>query len=263
MNAVVETQAQAPAVTQNQDLAMGAGLQVGSPLHAAMMAMKSGLSAAEIRDMLQVQREWEAGEARKAFVRDMAAFKRNPPDIVKDKLVSFQTRGEGETSYTHATIGNVVGKIAPALAEHGFSHSWSTVQENGRVIVTCVLTHRDGHSERVTLEGSPDSSGKKNGIQQVASTVTYLQRYTLLLATGLAARDQMDDDGAGSTDPIYDPEAELAKWTKAVNEAPTTEELQKARKEAGEAFKAAGDVDGWNTIKALAAGRAAELKVAA
>src|SRR5690606_5500273 len=38
-----------------------------------------------------------------------------------------------------------------------------------------------------------DSSGSKNAIQAIGSTLTYLQRYTLIQALGLAASD--DDDG--------------------------------------------------------------------
>lgn len=63
--------------------------------------------------------------------------------------------------------------------------------------VTCVLTHSRGHSERVWLQAARDDSGNKNSIQAVGSTVTYLQRYTLLAATGMAVQDQRDDDGAG------------------------------------------------------------------
>src|SRR5207245_959863 len=36
----------------------------------------------------------------------------------------------------------------------------------------------------------------KNAVQAVGSTVSYLQRYTLLAGTGMAAADQ-DDDGRG------------------------------------------------------------------
>jgi hypothetical protein len=57
-----------------------------------------------------------------------------------------------------------------------------------------------GHSTKVTMTAGKDDSGKKNLIQQVASTVTYLERYTLLAITGLAAQDQ-DDDGKGAGKP--------------------------------------------------------------
>jgi hypothetical protein len=63
--------------------------------------------------------------------------------------------------------------------------------------VTCVLQHVLGHGERVTLQAAPDQSGNKNHIQAVGSTVTYLERYTLLASTGLAAKDQDDDAEAG------------------------------------------------------------------
>jgi hypothetical protein len=53
-----------------------------------------------------------------------------------------------------------------------------------------------GHSEENTLMAGKDDSGNKNGIQAIGSTVTYLQRYTLKAALGLAAG--ADDDGAKS-----------------------------------------------------------------
>mgnify|MGYP000541184124 FL=1 len=60
-------------------------------------------------------------------------------------------------------------------------------------MVTCILSHRDGHSEESSLSGPADASGSKNAIQAIGSTLTYLQRYTLVQALGLAAGD--DDDG--------------------------------------------------------------------
>jgi len=44
---------------------------------------------------------------------------------------------------------------------------------------------------------SPDSSGGKNSIQAIGSTISYLERYTFMAATGLAAKG-MDDDGGGA-----------------------------------------------------------------
>jgi len=165
-----------------------------TPADIVLYAMKNGGSIADIREFMALQREWEADQARKAYVVDMAEFKRNPPHIIKDKLVAFNG-----TSYMHATLGNVAGAIVEGLAQHGFSHHWDTEQQQGgQIVVTCIITHRLGHTERTMLSASRDDSGKKNSIQQMASTVTYLQRYTLLGAVGLATHDQGDDDGAGA-----------------------------------------------------------------
>jgi len=214
------------------------------PLAMAMQAMKAGMSIADMRGMLDLQKDWEANEARKAYVQAMSEFKRNPPEILKRKEVAF-----AGTQYMHATLGDVTQAIMQALAEHGISHRWDTNQTDGRIIVTCILTHKLGHSEATTLEGSPDDSGKKNRIQQVASTVTYLQRYTLLAATGLATKDMEDDDGAGSGNARDDAEGRLQEWTDKANAAVNLLALNETRKMAGADFNAAKDVAGWNAFK--------------
>lgn len=145
--------------------------------------------------LLAVQERYEANEARKAYHVAMAAFKKDPPKILKDKNVSF-----GNTNYNHATLANVTKTIDTVLSSHGLTSSWVTDSENGSIKVTCKITHVLGHSESTCLSAAPDTSGKKNPIQAIGSTVTYLQRYTLLALTGLATSEQ-DDDGAGAGKP--------------------------------------------------------------
>jgi hypothetical protein len=164
---------------------------------------------AKLQALLDVRDRWEASEARRAFTAALNAFKAKPPRITKNKTVSFD-----RTTYRHATLDNVCDQIAAALADHGLSHRWGVIQEGGTIKVCCILTHVMGHSERVELEGPPDDSGKKNKIQQVGSTVTYLQRYTLLAITGLATSDQDDDGhGAGREEERPDP------WTEPFKDA--------------------------------------------
>lgn len=161
-----------------------------TPADIVLYAMQKNADIAQIEKFMDLQIRWEADQARKAFVSDMAEFKKSPPIIVKDKLVAFSG-----TSYMHATLGNVTEAIVAGLAAHGFSHRWSVDQTGATIEVSCILTHKLGHSETTTLSGAKDDSGKKNQIQQMASTITYLQRYTLLAATGVATKDQGDDDG--------------------------------------------------------------------
>ena len=174
---------QALAVTDNPYMAM------------AQMAMSQG-KVAEMRELMAMHKEWDAHQAFKAYVAAMAAFKAEPMEILKRKVVSFTTRDGDTTSYKHAELADVTAVVVPALGKHGLSHRWDVTQNSGQITVTCILTHALGHSESVTLQAAPDASGKKNAIQQVASTVTYLERYTLLMATGMATTG-MDDDGRG------------------------------------------------------------------
>lgn len=165
-----------------------------TPVQTLSLAIERGVDPDVLKRMLEVQERWEANEARKAYVKAMTAFKRTAPAVLrKDASVDFST-SKGRTHYTHATLGSIINQITEKLSEHGLSVSWSSEQSADGVAVTCHVTHERGHSESVKLTAPPDDSGNKNRIQMVGSTVTYLQRYTLLAALGLATADQ-DDDG--------------------------------------------------------------------
>ena len=86
-----------------------------------------------------------------------------------------------------------------AMARHGLSYHWNVKQGSGPIMVECIVTHAAGHSERIEMSAPADASGKKNPIQQIASAVSYLQRYTLLAITGMSTKG-MDDDGRDAGD---------------------------------------------------------------
>ncbi len=226
-----------------------------TPADIVLYAMKNGGSIAEIREFMQLQREWEADEARKAFVAAMAEFKKSPPEVVKDKLVGYKNKDGTFTGYMHATIGNVTGAIVAGLAEHGFSHRWDLVQKGGEITVTCILTHKLGHSESTPMSGTKDDSGKKNLIQQVASTITYLQRYTLLLATGIATKDQADDDARTA-----ELDTSLAdRWISQAQAAKTVADLDTAWGAGVKEINAANDRHAYTEFKAACGARKKEI----
>lgn len=167
-----------------------------SPVQTIMELSKQGIKIEDIREMLQLQKEYAAMEAEKLYVSAMAEFKKNPPEITKDTNVNYTKKDGTVVNYNHANLGNVTSKINSSLADHGFSVSWETTQPDNSIEVTCKITHKLGHCEKTSMKAPPDTSAGKNSIQAIASTVTYLERYTLLALTGLATHDQ-DDDGAG------------------------------------------------------------------
>ena len=173
-------------------------VQNNSPAQLIRDAVSGGADLEKLKGLLDLQERWEANEAKKAYHRAMADFKANPPKIEKDRKVSFSTNA-GKTSYNHASLSNVTDKINKELSRCGLSASWRT-QQNGTISVTCRITHEKGHYEETTLTAPADSSGSKNAIQQIGSTITYLERYTLLALTGLATYEQ--DDDAKAIEPI-------------------------------------------------------------
>ena len=166
-----------------------------TPMQMLQIAVEQGADLDKLTKLMDLQERWEANEARKAFVVALNEFKKNPPELVKDRRVSFPSKG-GQTEYYHATLDQVSSVIGKALALNGLSHRWETEQPDGGMIrVRCILMHEKGHTESVSLSAGRDESGGKNNIQGVASTVTYLERYTLLAISGMATKDMGDDDG--------------------------------------------------------------------
>ena len=161
------------------------------PVDIISSAVAKGADLEQVEKLLELKERWEANEAKKAYHLAMAEFKLNPPRITKDSTVDF-TSSKGRTNYNYASLANVMDKVNTALSTHGLSASFTTKQ-NGSVSVTCKITHALGHSEETTLSAAADQSGNKNSIQAIGSTVSYLQRYTLLSLCGLATCEQDND----------------------------------------------------------------------
>lgn len=167
-----------------------------TPMDMIDRALASNATPETLERLLALQERWEANQARKAFDEAMAAAKAEIPVILKSRTVDF-TSSKGRTHYRYEDLADVAKTVNPILGKHGLSYRFRTTAAIGEPIsVTCIVSHRLGYSEENTLVGPRDESGNKNSLQQVGSTLTYLQRMTLKAALGLAAAE--DDDGAKS-----------------------------------------------------------------
>ncbi|NQU04262.1 MAG: ERF family protein [Syntrophaceae bacterium] len=170
-----------------------------SPANIMRIALTHGQDLVEVEKMLNLQIKWEENEAKKDYHLAMAEFKKNAPSIKRTNKVSYTT-DKGTTSYSHADLGKSSEQINTELSKQGLSSTWKTSQGESKITVTCIITHKHGHSEETSLSAGADNSGGKNAIQGIGSTIFYLQRYTLFALTGLAPHG-MDDDGMGSDPP--------------------------------------------------------------
>lgn len=163
-----------------------------SPAALLAIAVQRGDSLDRLEKLMELQERWEANESRKAYNAAFAAFKAEGVKLLKNKSVTAGPLSGKSYAELHA----VVNAITEALSRHGLSAAWKiTKDEKDWIEVTCTLRHVGGHSESVSLGGPPDSGGAKNAIQARASTVTYLERYTLKAITGLSEQDDDDDGG--------------------------------------------------------------------
>jgi hypothetical protein len=173
-----------------------------TPMEMLAQAIEKGMSPEVIGQMMSLAERWEANRARKAFDAAIAAAKAEIPPIIKNRVVDF-TSQKGRTHYKHEDLAEIARTVDPILARYGLSYRFRTRSEiNEPIRVTCILSHRDGHSEENTLCGPRDETGNKNAHQAIASAMTLMQRYSLKAALGLSAAE-VDDDGraAGAKEP--------------------------------------------------------------
>lgn len=213
----------------------------------SMIVQQGGpLNLVEIRELMLLQKEWEADQAVKAYNAAFSAFKAEAVVIVKGtKVAAGPLSGK-----TYAELHAVIKAITPALSRHGLSAAWKlTKDEKDWIEVTCTLKHVGGHSESVSMGGPPDVGGAKNPIQARASTTSYLERYTLKAITGLAEGGD-DDDGNGAGDAPAQSASRLEIWELRARVTKTLADLKAVQRDANADFSKAKDLDGWNSFKA-------------
>lgn len=150
--------------------------------------------------MMDYQERFEKNEARKAFNNALADAKAEIKPILKSRHVGFEAANGGkDVDYNHEDLAGIADHIDGILAKHGLFYRWKPTNDfdSGKVSVTCIVSHRLGHSEETPLHAKIDAGAGKNHLQALGSAITYLERYTLKAALGLASKHDDDGQAAG------------------------------------------------------------------
>ena len=161
------------------------------------MAISNGGDITQIEKLMDLHERYEANIARKDFNLAMSVFQSELPSIGKSGVVDY-TSAKGRTNYDYAKIEDIAKAIRPALKLAKLSYRFKQTQDQKGICVACVVTHANGHSETNHLTAPPDTSGGKDALKAIASTISYLKRYTLTGGLGIIVGGEDDDDGAGS-----------------------------------------------------------------
>lgn len=147
--------------------------------------------------------------AKACFAADLALLQPKLPSIARSGAIVVPARKDGDADRRtpYARLEDIMDEIRAPLAEHGFAITFRVAATpDNRINVTGVLMHRDGHTEETTFPLPHDSSGAKNNVQAIGSSITYGRRYTLLSLLNITshAPQDADDDGkaAGVGDTI-------------------------------------------------------------
>lgn len=184
----------APALSRIEPSALAVAKPM-TPMEMLASAIERGMAPETVDKLMALAERFDKTNQRKAFDAAVAAAKAEIPVIAKNR--------EGHNNKRYADLAAIARVVDPILSKHGLGYRYRTTQDD-RIHVTCVLFHKDGHSEDNSLAGLPDASGSKNAIQAIGSTLTYLQRYTLTQALGLAASEDDDGKAAASGETITD-----------------------------------------------------------
>lgn len=176
------------------------------------------VDVAKLEKLMELAERAQDRDAKKAYFAALVMMKPELPVIdrkgkieVREKTSSGKRDGDITQSTPYAKWEDIDEKITPILNKHGFALTFrSGVAQDGKITVTGVLSHRDGHSEETTITLPHDSSGSKNAVQAVGSSTSYGKRYTATLLLNIRTRGEDDDGGAGGADAVID-EKEL-EW---------------------------------------------------
>jgi hypothetical protein len=157
--------------------------------------------------LLEMQERVIARNAKLAFNTALAEMQPRLPVItergriiVREKSSNGKRDGDVIQDTPFARWEDINEAIRPLLHEYGFSLSFRTgMATDGKVMVTAVLSHKEGHSEETSISLPHDSSGSKNAVQAIGSSTSYGKRYTTLTLLNITSKGE-DDDGASAVE---------------------------------------------------------------
>jgi hypothetical protein len=156
--------------------------------------------------------------AKQAFDRDFAAMQGKMPVIVKSGKATVKKNGEVIRSTQYVRSVDIVRAVRPILAKYGFALRFRHEVKDGLLIVTGILSHKDGHSVEDQFVTPRDDDFGKNVIQTWGSARQYGQRYTTIALLWIASEED-DDDGA-ATGPVNTDAAPVSRPAPKAAKAP-------------------------------------------
>lgn len=179
--------------------------------------------ANKLEKMLEMYERIMARNAEMAFNAAFAEMQSEMPVIKENGEIVIRESVQSR----YAKFEDINDVVKPILKAHGFAITFKTKTTEQGITVTAILMHKDGHREDTEMTLMADTSGNKNAVQGVGSSVSYAKRYGLLALLNITTRGEDDDGFAGGAKLIDEnqeaniqalldetkyPKANLLKW---------------------------------------------------
>jgi ERF superfamily len=162
------------------------------------LARDPTIEPSRIAQLMELQERAEKREAERQFIAALNRLQPQLPRVQKKGRIAFESKRTGDSQNTpYALFEDIDAAVRPLLHAEGFSISFGTSPlEKGGILITATLSHAAGHSRTESMPLPFDTSGSKNNIQAVGSTLSYGKRYLVCAMLNIITEGE-DDDGAG------------------------------------------------------------------
>lgn len=154
--------------------------------------------ANKLEKMLEMYERIMARNAEMAFNSAFAEMQSEMPVITENGEIKIH----GAVQSRYAKFEDINDTVKPILKTHGFAITFKTKSSEQGITVTAILMHKEGHREDTEMTLMADTSGNKNAVQGVGSSVSYAKRYGLLALLNITTRGEDDDGQAGGAKAI-------------------------------------------------------------
>lgn len=167
------------------------------------------VDVAKLKELFALHERQMANVARGEFNAAYALMQGEIPVINEKGQILVQ----GEIRSTYARNEDIQPIIKPILAKYGFALRFrNETLSDGRLKITGILGHRSGHSEQDEFVTAPDSGGRMNDIQRLASARSYGARYCTIALLNIATALEDDDGVKAGTSALPEQPAKYQEW---------------------------------------------------
>ncbi|WP_375667108.1 MULTISPECIES: ERF family protein [unclassified Bartonella] len=151
-------------------------------------ALDSDVDMDRLERLLDLREQEIKRQERQNFVRDLSAVQMAYKNIEQNAI-------NKHTNSKYATLDQYIDAVKDGLATYKFALFYRIKNQTEKnVTIEITLSHPSGNE--ISTEGTfpIDSTGSKNSIQSLGSTLTYARRYLLGMLLNLASKED-DTDG--------------------------------------------------------------------
>lgn len=133
-------------------------------------------------------------EAAAALMAALAKAQGEFKPIEKNRTVQIATRTGGSYTFRYADLEEILSKTRPALAANGLAMIQTIEHGQQGPVLSCKLMHAAGGvvTSEVMIPSARDMAGDPKAF---GAAITYYRRYMVTAMLGVAADDDLDEDG--------------------------------------------------------------------